>query len=128
MGSSHLNAVPSVGTCWLTAGQLRSLSLFTCSKVCNLMWETSSLYMKQTDFFRSIIYKFTSPASACVGLLHFLTAQALRDFLSCSFALFQSRKLLSSYIQERWHSHRPNSCHQSGREPHTHTHTLALTC
>lgn len=52
--------------------QLQHLSLFTCNKVCCLMWGISPSFWNR--LFWSIIYTFTLLASACVGLLHFLKA------------------------------------------------------
>lgn len=77
-----------------------------------------SLFLKQTFLVHNLYIYLTC---FCVRWPPaFFKGRVLRDFLSCSLALFWSRKLLPSHIQEHWQKQRPNSCYP-GTETHTHT-------
>lgn len=77
-----------------------------------------SLFLKQTFLVHNLYIYLTC---FCVRWPPaFFKGRVLRDFLSCSPALFWSRKLLPSHIQEHWQKQRPNSCYLAGAETHTH--------
>ncbi len=80
-----------------------------------------SLFLKQTFLVHNLYIYLTC---FCVRWPPaFFKGRVLRDFLSCSLALFWSRKLLPSHIREHWEqTQRPNSCHLAGTETHTHMH------
>lgn len=89
---------------WRNAQQLQLL--FTCSKVCCLMWGISPSFWCRGVFLVHNLYIYLT--CFCVRWPPaFFKGRVLRDFLSCSLALFWSRKPLPFHKQEQ----RPYSCH-----------------
>ena len=94
-------------------------SVFTCNKVCCLMWGISPSFWSWLFLVHNLYIYLTC---FCVHWPPaFFKGRVLRDFLSCSLALFWSRKLLLSHMQEHWQTQRPNSCHRDETETHAHT-------
>lgn len=92
---------------WSNAQQLQPL--FTCSKVCCLMWGISPSFWCRGAFLVYNLYIYLT--CFCVRWPPaFFKGRVLRDFLSCSLALFRSRKPLPFHKQEQ----RPHSCHLAG--------------